>query len=90
MLENTQKDTQDTSPTNEEALDSIRKERHRLHQEQHELYTRQIALNQAHYALQHKLEALYARCTHPNDQKKRTGGVYSETEWHCPDCGRIC
>ena len=32
-------------PTNEEALDSIRKERHRLHQEPHMLYTRKIALH---------------------------------------------
>jgi hypothetical protein len=74
----------------QEMLDTIHKKRDQLRGEEYTLYMKQVELNKETRALQRKWEQLYATCSHPNDKRKRTGGPYSEREWHCPDCGRIC
>ena len=71
-----------------DTLESIHKERDCLLREKWRLYDWQTELDRARRELSQKQDRLYARCSHSREKKYRPWGLYADTEWHCPDCGR--
>lgn len=82
-----------TSPTPEPSpntlLQTIHHTRDLLQARRHQLDIQRLQWEHEMRQLQQDEDALHATCTHPRQTRERSMAAYDETEYYCPDCGRL-